>query len=160
MVARQALLRITGEAVDRHLPLKEGLGSSESALLYRQRGLLVLLAFCYVRGIYSSSEIAAQYQEAGLGFAQWLAEAPDWNDIRTFRRLNRVLLRRVLADILGLIPDQAILGGAVHSSLRDLKGVDSDDEQDKPGKNTGLYLAEADNIIRQAIQADSMVMDE
>lgn len=161
MVGRQTLSRLVTEAVDRFQPKNNNRGGTPLESDSRARALLILLAFCYVRGVYSSSNVESECKEDFSGMPLALDEVPDWNEIRTFRRQHRVLLRKVLAEVLAAIQEQGGLSDAAVFARQPLSCVETDDEDEsKTNRKPNLFLAEADSIIRQAIQADSMVMDE
>jgi hypothetical protein len=161
MVGRQTLSRLAREAVDR-LQAKQG-GRTEAQLEAhaRTRALLMVLAYYYARGVYASSDIENECQEDHFGMQLCADEVPDWNEIRTFRRLHRVLLRKVLADVLAAIREQGGLSDTAIFTRQQLLSVETDeDDGGKATRKASPFLAEADSVIRQAIQADSMVMDE
>ena len=103
-----------------------------------------LLTYCYARGVYSSEEIEGRLS-ADPGVAYICAgQKPDWHMLRRFRRDNALLMLGILTRLLELISHQI---GALRVA-------------ETPERVRTRFRQLAMNRLHDAIQADSMAMDQ
>ncbi len=103
-----------------------------------------LLAYCYARGVYSSEEIEGRLSvDPGVAYI-CAGLKPDWHMLRRFRRDNALLLLGILTRLLELIAHQ----------LGVLRVAEA------PERVRTNFRQLAMNRLHDAIQADSMAMDQ
>ena len=81
--------------------------------LARTRAVLALLADCYARQIYSSTEAASMAVRDPEFPWPWWEELPDARALRRFRAENREAIQRCLVAALRFLVEQKILSGVV-----------------------------------------------
>lgn len=67
-------------------------------LAFQPRSMLAMLVYCYASGIYGSWDVEQKMYEDPEFRALCGREYPDWRRLRRFRRENREVLRRTLAE--------------------------------------------------------------
>lgn len=103
-----------------------------------------LLGYCYARNILSAEEIEARLpQDRAIAYI-CAGKKPDWHMLRRFRRDNTLLLLGILTRLLELAAFQT--GASNSSSLPDYWRI--------------AFREEALNRLHDAIQADSLAMDQ
>jgi hypothetical protein len=80
---------------------------------YESRTLLAMLAFCYARQIYGSTEVAARLRRDASLYRLCGDDVPDAATLRRFRSANRGALQFCLKAALRCLAEQKIAEGSV-----------------------------------------------
>lgn len=86
---------------------------ADPSLALQPRAMLAMLAYCYANEVYGSWDVEQMMYEDPNFRALCGRDYPDWRRLRRFRRENRAVLRRTLAET---FRNACAVGGAPRSA--------------------------------------------
>jgi hypothetical protein len=160
MVGRWKLASMALEAVQTVMEQSSLNGPvNHQSIQARHRMLLTLLAYCYAAGLYGSEDVESATRRDCVIKYLCANEQITWNELRAFRRQQRSRLCQTLVVLLEKVSQHRPI--ATRSPAFDHYRLLS------PAVRTaflltgsGLFHDEAERRLLQAIQIDSMTMDE
>ncbi len=151
-MALEAVQAVAEQASDRD-------STAGQVLKPRHRLMLTLLAYCYATGLYGSEDVEMAARQDRVVRYLCANERMTSNELRGFRRQHRSLLRQTLAFLLQLALRYGQLANPPTSFH--LSGMALSLAQDTvPQIEWEHCLREADRRMLQAIEIDSMTLDE
>jgi hypothetical protein len=162
VVGRWHLVNLTLEAIQQVADHAQATGSTTwSPESSRDRTILTLLVYCYASGLFGSQDIEETNRQDQVVRYISAGEEITWNELRQYRRRKRGRLHQVLSRILELAKVQAESQSRSPTPTACVRAIMPRRPMGMKVINTrGNSLLEAEQRIQQAIQADSIAMDD
>lgn len=158
-VGSLSLVGLVLEAIEEsRLPISNG-AFTLNETKYRPQMLLTLITCAYAKGILGSQELEGELgRDKALKYI-CAGSRPDWNVIRTFRRLNQKAILTCLSQVLEKVWETRFPAKQPGQEGAAAYAADSLDRWLRPDRSPD-FAAEAGRRLGMAIMADTMMMDE
>jgi len=158
-IGKKTLVKLILEAVDGiELGGSRAGGVTSETVVVQPAMMLTLLTYCYATGVYGSMDIELNIRRDQMTRYLCAKTYPDIDEIRSFRRDCRRIIKHCLVAVLGRVWELRFCGDDAEP-IGGLSYVGSSLDRWSGTRSTPNFSNEAEERIARAIRADSMALD-